>query len=379
MSIKKRIVYYLSGFDPRGVRHYHSLYKEHAKKQGRINGMEFHISPRKKVHNHLYEWTIEADDQGQKVYTQYRFLSWDDIIRNEWSSGLASYYKDLIYCIDAYIFNGLVFSFAKASPKQMMAAFYPVVYLIAALASAVYVAITICLWLGGWISVFPGVLAGWAILTLFERFGNKIGVFWLLRIYAFSVRWGRDEVRSIEERIDHFANEIAKTVKDSDEVDEIVLVSHSVGTILAVSVLAHVLDKTECWEKFAMVTLGECIPLVSFQPNATAFRRELGRIAIQKGLVWIDYTSPIDGACFPLHDFMESSSIMLEKGEGPLYLSPRFHKLYDKIFYLKLRRDWYKTHFLYLMSTQKRGAYDYYAMTAGAESIRSKITIQKSQ
>lgn len=375
MSVKKRIVYYLSGFDPRGVRHYHSLYKEHAKKQGQINGMEFHISPRKKVHNHLYEWTIVADDQDQTVETQYRFLSWDDIIRDQWSSGIMSYYKDLIYCIAAYIFSGLVFSFAKASPKQMMAAFYPVVYLIGALAAALYAGISLYAWNGGWVSIVAGVLAGWIILTLFERFGNRIGVFWLLRIYAFSVRWGRGEVRSIEERIDHFAEEIAKTVKNSDEVDEIVLVSHSVGTILAVSVLARALDMTEDWDKFAMVTLGECIPLVSFQPNAAEYRRELGRIALQTKLQWIDYTSPIDGACFPLHDFMKSSGVILEEGTGPRYLSPRFHKLYDRINYLKLRRDWYKTHFLYLMSTQKCGSYDFFAMTAGAKSIRSKITI----
>lgn len=375
MSVQKRIVFYLSGFDPRGVRHYHSLYKEHAKKQSRINGMEFDISPRKKVHNHLYEWTIEADDQGQKIHTQYRFLSWDDIIRTEWSSGMVNYYKDLIYFIVAYIFNGLVFSFAKASPKQMMAAFYPVVYLIGALAAAVYAAISLYVWIGGWISIVTGALAGWAVLTLFERFGNQIGVFWLLRIYTFSVRWGRSEVRSIEERIDIFADEIAKTVKNSDEVDEILLVSHSVGTILAVSVLARALDKTDHWDKFAMVTLGECIPLVSFQPNAAEYRRELGRIALHTQLQWIDYTSAIDGACFPLHDFMKSSGVVLEDGVGPRYLSPRFHKLYDRIDYIKLRRDWYKTHFLYLMSTQKCGSYDYYAMTAGAENIRSKITI----
>ena len=378
VKVKKRIVYYLSGFDPRGVRHYHTLYKEHAHKQTAINGIVCTVSSRKKIHNHLYQWEIDAVDNGVNVHTAYRFLSWDDIIRNEWSSGMVSYYKDLMYCIIAYIFNGLVFAFAKASPKQMLAAFYPVIYLLGAMLTAIYTGILLYQWWGGWISVLPSMAISVGILLLFERFGNQIGVFWLLRIYAFSVRWGKCEVRSIEERIDHFAQEITNTLKESDDVDEILLISHSVGTILAVSVLARALEKVGNWDKFAMVTLGECIPLVSFQPQARQYRAELGRIAQQKDLLWIDYTAPIDGACFPLHDFMKSSGIMSDKGTTPHYLSPRFHKLFDKITYQKLRRDWYATHFLYLMSTEKSGEYDYYALTASSDSIRNKITSLKS-
>lgn len=378
MSVKRRIVYYLSGFDPRGVRHYHALYKEHFEKQSMINGITGTVSSRKKVHNHLYQWEIDAHDKGESVQTSYRFLSWDDIIRDEWSSGLISYYKDLMYCIIAYIFNGLVFSFAKASPKQMMAAFYPVVYLLGALVAALYGGMTLYGWWGGWISVLPSIAVSVGILLLFERFGNKIGVFWLLRIYAFSVRWGKGEVRAIEERIDHFAQEIARALKEED-ADEILLVSHSVGTILAVSILARALGKVDdCRDRFAMVTLGECIPLVSFQPNAQEYRAELQSIACQKDLLWIDYTAPIDGACFPLHDFMKSSGISLEKEEGPKYLSPKFYKLFNQKTYQQLRKDWYKTHFLYLMSTEKIGAYDYYAITAGTNTIREKITNSRS-
>jgi pimeloyl-ACP methyl ester carboxylesterase len=373
MAVKKRVVYYLSGFDPRGVRHYHALYKEHSGKQSHINGIKSTVSPRKKVHNHLHQWEIDAIDGHETVHTTYRFLSWDDIIRAEWSSGMISYYKDLIYCIIAYIFNGLVFSFAKASPKQMLAAFYPVVYLVGSMAVSVYVFVLMHSWIGGWLSILLGTAAGIGILAGFERFGNQIGVFWLLRIYAFSVRWGKGEIRSIEDRINHFSDEIVKTLNEDNGADEILLISHSVGTILAVSVLARALEKTNNWDKFAMVTLGECIPLVSFQPNAVQYRHELQCIASQKNLLWLDYTAPIDGACFPLHDFMKSAGIHSVESQTFLLLSPRFHTLFDRINYKQLRRDWYTTHFLYLMSQDKAGEYDFFAMTTGAENIRTKF------
>lgn len=379
MKVKKRIVYYLSGFDPRGVRHYHSIYKENAQKQSRVNGIECTVSSRKKVHNHIYEWEITADDHGVNVHTAYRFLSWDDIIRAQWSSGLVSYYKDLVYYIITCFFNGLMVKYANASPKQMLAAFYPVVYLVGTLMAATYAGIVLYDWICGWIGIVIAVIAAIGTVSIAERFGNKIGVFWLLRIYAFSVRWGKGEVRSIEDRIDHFTKEIATTLNDSNDVDEILLISHSVGTILAVSVLARALEKTDNWDKFTMVTLGECIPLVSFQPNAVEYRRELSQIAEKKDLFWVDYTASIDGACFPLHDFMKSSGITVKNDEGPQYLSPRFHKLFNVTSYNKLRKDWYTTHFLYLMSTENQGSYDYYAMTMGVETLRNKITNSRNQ
>lgn len=373
MQVRKRIVYYLSGFDPRGVRYYYGLYKEHARKQAGINGMDYSVGARKKISRHLYEWTVETMDAGTKVETRYRFMSWDDLIRHEWSNGLYSYYKDLFYCIITYIFNGLVWSFAKASPKQMMAAFYPVLYLIGGAFGAYSLASLFSAFIGGWFGIGVGILIFVGVMILLERLGNRIGVFWLLRIYAFSVRWGRDEIGGIEHRLDLFARELASAV-EKEEADEILLVSHSVGTILSVSVVARALDLNQKgWKHFAMVTLGECIPLVSFQPKAFRYRSEIAHIVQNREIFWVDFTSPIDGACFPLHDFVKSSGISSKNSLNPVFRSPRFHKLYDKITYSKLRRDWYTTHFLYLMSNEKVGEYDYFAMTAGSQSLRNRM------
>ncbi|MGD9970983.1 MAG: hypothetical protein AB7S65_11075 [Sulfuricurvum sp.] len=373
MNIRKRAVFYIAGFDPRGVRHYYSLYKEHAARQSSINGIEMEVGPRRKVNQFMYQWNIVAEDNGQKAQTDYCFLAWDDIVRKQWSSGIVSYYLDLLYCIGFYILNGLVFSFAKSSPKQMMAAFYPVVYLLGSLFLSGYAASLLYHFFEGWLGVLSGLILFGITLRGLERFGNRIGVFWLLRIYAFSVRWAKGEVEEMEQRIDFFAKELAKAVHEHQSYDEILLVSHSVGTILSVSVLGRALaDVKDGWEKFSMITLGECIPLMSFQPQAEGYRQELASIAQNDRIVWHDYTSPIDGACFPLHNFYKSVGIG-DVHHQISFLSPRFHLLFDKIKYKKLRRDWYKTHFLYIMSTDRLGNYDYFAITAGTKSFRESI------
>jgi hypothetical protein len=369
-KIKKRIVYYIGGFDPRGVRHYHSMYKEHFTKQSAINGMSGSVSSRKKVHNHLYQWEIEADDHGHKVHTTYNFLSWDDIVREQWSSGLVSYYKDIVLFIRGYLLSGLFLLFTKESPKQLIAGLYPLIYLMGGVILALYGSLQVYSLLQGWIGSIVGMSLGFGIVIALQRLASKIGVFWLLRIYVFCLHWSKGQIQGMNQRIDTFAHELATTMNHSDDVEEVLLVSHSVGTIVAISVVARALEKSDHWDKFGMVTLGECIPLVSFQPNAHHYREELVKLGKQKNLVWLDYTSPIDGACFPLYDFIPLEENLVIKRSFPRYLSPRFHTLFTTITYKKLRRDWYTTHFLYLMSTQKSGEYDYYALTASANSIR---------
>jgi hypothetical protein len=377
MSVKKRVVYYISGFDPRGVRHYHALYKEHIQKQGLINGISATVSSRKKVHNYLHQWEIDANDHGANVHTQYRFLSWDDITRSEWTTGLLNYYKDILLFIRWYLLNGLFIPFSKESPKQLIAGLYPLVYLVGALLLAYYGGDALFQIFHGVIGILLGIGFGVGILVLLQKLGDRIGVFWLLRIYIFCLHLSKNQISIIEERINHFSKHLLDSIHDKS-FDEVLLISHSVGTILAVRVLARVLEKTDDFDKFGMITLGECIPLVSFQPNAHYFRDELQKIAEHKNIFWLDYTAPIDGACFPLHDFMRSSGTIIENSIFPHYLSPRFHTLFDKISYKRLGRDWYTTHFLYLMSTEISGEYDYYKMSAGAMSIRDKIDRLKS-
>ena len=47
-------------------------------------------------------------------------------------------------------------------------------------------------------------------------------------------------------------------------------------------------------------------------------------------------------------------------------------KLYEKDEYKKIRKDWYKAHFLYLMATQIKGQYDYFNFVAGADKLENK-------
>jgi len=369
--IKNRETFYLSGYDPRGSRHYYNLYKKESAKE-KEKGTDFHISKRKKTDKHTSSWSIKLND----TKTNYHFLEWDDIIRKDWKKNFFSLFIDMIVALNHYVFSGVIFKYAKASPVQMIAAFYPVAYLL----GTIYITYTLSLILYGFLSIYTNfvlstiisMLVGFTILTLLTKIGNKFAVFWLLRVYTFAIKYVKGDVE-LENRIEEFATLIANTIQDSEtkNIDEILIISHSVGTIITIPILEKAFAKlnldSNLKSKISILTLGECIPVVSFLPKADSYRESMKKLSSYDDICWIDYTTPIDGACFPLLDYYKCSNI--ETTNKPNYLSPRFHTLFSKSGYSKLRKNRYLTHFVYLMSTELDGVYNFFKISAGKQPL----------
>ncbi len=377
----------MAGYDPRGARHYYNLYKKEAALQSKINGMTLDISRRKRTAPHIQSWKIEGHTDGEATQTNYHFLEWDDIIRSDWKKNFISLLLDLLYAVRIYIFSGLIFKYGKLSPTQMIAAFYPVVFVFAVLYLA-YLA-----WYYSFefssafipfaIALIIAFVAVYIVLSLSMIIGNRLAVFWLLRIYVFSAEYVFKDLVDLESRIDEFATHLSNTIEKAVDngVDEVLVVSHSVGTIIAIPIMSKAVKKADVpfskMPHLSMVTLGECIPVVSFIKQANAYREHMKSLTYEKKLCWLDFTSAIDGACFPLLDFYRHSGIEVNKSQKPHYLSPRFHTLFSKKTYAKLRKNRYLTHFLYLMSTEIEGNYDFFKMTAGPKPLSSYIKRRK--
>ncbi len=381
-SVQVRKVFYISGFDPRGASHYHRLYRTHAAEQGKVNGLSFEVSGRKRLNEHSQGWEIRSRDaEGHEARVHMEFLRWDDIVRAQWATGPARMLADLIYCIRIYLLSGLIARFGRASRQQLIAALYPPVFVLLAVLLAlgvgygVYALASLALPSAMTpLAAALGVVGAAAFLKGAWMLGDRAAAFWLLRIYAFSARWAHGEVPELEQRIDTFASRIARALHAAEPDDEVLVVAHSVGTMIVVPAITRALRELDALPRgrLTLITLGQCIPLISFHPEAVRYREELQALANDERLLWVDYTARTDGACFPLLDFVAATGLETQPGRGPKLLSPRFFKLYEPPRYRRLRRDWYTMHFLYLMSTDLAGDYDFFAITAGPQSLRSR-------
>lgn len=391
MTVKQRQVFYIHGFDPRGASHYHRLYRSQAAQQAPVNGLHIDVSARQRNSNHHHQWQLST----AHTQSQYHYLGWDDIVRRHWGKGWRQIISDFCCFFMLYIANGNVIKFAKASRQQLLAGFYPALYLLLGISVSAMLAYhgahfsyhsldsinTLPAVMTYGLSAITGILIALISMHTVKKMGSKLAVFWLQRIYAFSGKWAQGTLPELETRSQQFAEHIIRAIKQSEN-DEIVIIAHSVGTMLAVPTLAQVLNalpgkssgnKSLNNQRVVLITLGQCIPLLSFQPKATRFRAQLQQLGQDPRLTWLDYTAPTDGACFPLLDPITSCGLTRADNAGPQLLSPRFFTLYDAARYKKLRRAWYTMHFLYLMATDKSGPYDFFAFTAGPKRVMNHI------
>jgi hypothetical protein len=194
---------------------------------------------------------------------------------------------------------------------------------------------------------------------------------WLLRFILFNdlLARGRTDA-TLAARLDEFAATISASL--AEDWDEVLLVTHSNGSILAMPVIARLLElqQGELPDHFSLVTLGGSIPLVGFRRDAGAFHVDLDRVATAN-FRWLDLGSITDGASIPL------VNPCLTRPVGPppglIQLSPRWHRYCDPATYAARRADKYLTHFDYLRRLDKPSALDYIGLTCTPRPLAESI------
>ncbi|EAJ0334248.1 DUF829 domain-containing protein [Campylobacter lari] len=370
---QKRDVFYIAGYDPRGYRHYYAMFKKNLAEQNVLLNYDYTLS---KAQVNIYPfWQIQTPHTS----TSYTFLSWNDIVKKNWSEGIKDALSDCYSFFRIYTITGLFLKFGKESPHQLITGYYPFFYVLLSLIFTLVCAFGSLFYLQNF-HIILGILAFVLSLVflpkMLYKLGKKLAVFWIARICSFCANWEKNSQGELELRMDDFARVIFEKLKENvnDKNYELILSAHSVGTVLCINVLAKVLRKCEkeniSFENLKVLTLGECIPLVSYQKRSFEFRKDLEYLG-SKNLIWYDFTSIIDGACFAQVDFIRTSGVKAQF--SPKYLSAKFHTLYKNKDYKKIKKDKYKAHFLYLFATQIQGVYNFFEFIIGKNKLEEKI------
>ncbi|MCR8708034.1 DUF829 domain-containing protein [Campylobacter sp. RM5063] len=370
---QKRDVFYIAGYDPRGYRHYYAMFKKNLAEQNTLLNYDYTLS-KAQVNAYAF-WQI----QTPYTSTSYTFLSWNDIVKKNWSEGIKDALSDCYSFFRIYTITGLFLKFGKESPHQLITGYYPFFYVLLSLIFTLFCAFGSLFYLQNF-HIILGILAFVLSLVflpkMLYKLGKKLAVFWIARICSFCANWEKNSQGELELRMDDFARVIFEKLKENanDKNYELILSAHSVGTVLCINVLAKVLRKCEkeniSFENLKVLTLGECIPLVSYQKRSFEFRKDLEYLG-SKNLIWYDFTSIIDGACFAQVDFIRTSGVKAQF--SPKYLSAKFHTLYKNKDYKKIKKDKYKAHFLYLFATQIQGVYNFFEFVIGKNKLEEKI------
>lgn len=373
-GVKKRHVFYFSGFDPRGPSHYHTLYGEQAKLHAPLNGLNLIIGKRRRVGKLANAWTVTAG----ACETEYEFLRWDDIIRARWPKNEWELLKSAVPVYWVFLKANLVGRLLKIAWPSALTVSYPIIAFLGLLLAGALLAVAA----GFFLPLYAGLPLAAAILvgTIFlgrwldERFRS----FWLLRVYGAMQPWAYGKIPELDERIREFADHIAERIRGS-EADEILIVGHSVGSILTVPLVVELLKRVPDLgvrgPAFGLISLGNCLPLVSLLPGSKQLRDDLKTVATAPGVRWLDFSARRDGASVTQVDPLKVSGILRPEGIPirPQQFPVRIVKMFPPDVYRVIKKDIFRIHFQYIMAGELLTDYDFFAITAGPLSLAERF------
>ena len=367
----RRRVFYIPGYDPIHPRRYRELYRKEGAEQARITGYRLKLLPRKG--GGPYGWRVLGEFGGPTT-AEFEVLVWSDLVRASMQTGIPATYLQLVRTAWAYIGSGALFRLMRLRKGPMIAALYPIGLLILQLVVALAAGYALYR-LGATLHPIFGLMAGLPIIPLilrtFRRHDNRLFAYYLMHDYAYSAQNGGANPPELETRLAEFGRRIRQAMA---ECDEVLVVGHSSGAHLAVSIFSDMIRAglPENRPALALLTLGQVVPMVSFLPKANRLRRDLAYVAARPEVTWVDVTAPGDGCAFALCDPVSVTGVAPPAKLWPLVISAAFSQTLSPERWRELRWRFFRLHFQYLCAFDRPGDYDYFQITAGPLTLADR-------
>ncbi|WP_052245457.1 alpha/beta hydrolase [Halocynthiibacter namhaensis] len=370
--VRRRKVFYIPGYDPFHPRRYRELYRKESALQAEISGYD--IALKRAEGGGPYGWHVDAKIGGQVVSSDFEVLVWSDIVKETMTQNIPRTYLMLARTAWTYIGSGAFSRLLKTRKGPMIAALYPIFMLTLQLLVAcglgmIFGNLTSRL-LHGWLFVPVFALVLMFSLRGFRKIDNKLFAYYLMHDYSWSARNHGASPPELEAKIEAFRGRLLQSL--SEGYDEILVVGHSSGAHIAVSLLADFSRRNNMPKggtTVSLLTLGQVVPMVSFLKNANRLRGDLQFMSGQDVIPWVDVTAPGDGCAFALCDPVSVTGVAPKNKRWPLVFSASFTQSLTPARWKALRWRFFRLHFQYLCAFDAPKDYDYFQITAGPQTL----------
>ena len=374
-GVFRRHVLYIPGYDPFPPRRYREFYRKEGAVQAAMSGYSLTMHPKQGAG---YGWRVTTSMEAP-AETEMEILVWSDLVKHSMTPGIVGTYRMMLRTAWLYLSSGALVRLVGLRKGPMIAALYPAV----ALALQAVLALT----LGGLVVRFvpgPGALRWalaavvvWAVLEGFRRIDRWLLVYYLMQDYAFATQSRGAWPPVLAERMEAFRARLREVLALG--VDEVLVVGHSSGAQIGVSVLSDLIREglPAGGPALGFLSLGQAIPMVSFLPLAQKLRGDLAYLSTRAELTWVDVSAPGDGASFALCDPVAVTGVAPKGQRWPLVLSAAFSQTLSPERWKSLKRRFFWLHFQYLYAFDNLkgtpGEYDYFRITAGPLTLAERF------
>ncbi len=374
--IRRRHVFYVAGYDPEGVSGYHRLFCRELRRFQHVWPVSATSgNPQIDADGVAARWQIETKGPNWEVATTYEFLRWDDMVTRDLQRPFFLIFFQVLYSLGENLLNGTLLRTFRAGWRFGLFYLLSIFVMTAAIASAalitwlVYLSTRNILAAGVALSLAAAIVAGFASLALARSCCRR----WLITRICVMWPWywelAHRRRQDLHARIDEFARRIVAEAR-AGVADEILVVGHSAGGTILIPLIARALeldaDFARAGSPVTLLALGSNLPLAALNPNGDDFRRAIRRVAIEPSLTWIDCQARKDVVNFQDCDMVTGLGVQVgSEQHNPFYWKVRFRDVVSPQFYPRLRWNFFRMHYQFVMANDQRASYDYFMFVCG--------------
>ncbi len=374
--IAKRLVYHIGGYDfTMPVDAVHRRFARELHRFEQAWSAKSVVSP-PVIGPDTAAWDVVTTGPNWRVATHYQFVRWDDLIE---AAGDRPLWRrvplGLLAGLD-FIAGGALWGYFRTNWRYALFFLYPYVLF------AGFAAI-------GWFSgafiakasglTVLGIVAGLAVfLALLHWLGRWLLLPQLFDDWIFARTYIRQGDPGLNRRLDRLAQELAAAAR-AGEADEILLLGHSLGAVLAIDLADRALrldpgiasgrDGTP----LTLVSVGSSVLKIGLHRGAKRFHAAVERVASSPGVFWAEYQALTD-----VMNFYKTDPIVemgLTAATHPVVRIVRIKHMLHPAAYRRIRRSLFRVHCQFVSGNDVRAPYDYFMLLCGPLSARQQVAL----
>ena len=314
-----------------------------------------------------------------EVSTQFNFCVWNDIVLNDFAQPTLVRVGKYLRTFSEFVLNGTFLRMLQQAWRFSLYFLYPVIALslislLATLAGTVVISAFPASALATTCGCLAGAATWWGLL---KASGRRLFVLHLMDLWSFSrayARGGRPDARA---HIDRWAQAIVDRDRANTD-DEIILVGHSTGGAVILDVAATALKKHPALgtgrARITVLTVGSTALKIGLHPSAKWFRDQVQALLDHSTIQWIECQSMTDVINFYKTDPAKAMGLepKLEQQKPEVHIVRMKHMVEPK-FYKRMRRNFFRIHYQFIMGNTLDYVYDFYAFCCSARPIQETL------
>ncbi|MGY3586154.1 hypothetical protein ACVIGB_004786 [Bradyrhizobium sp. USDA 4341] len=371
--IQRRHVFHIGGYDPITPEEQVERLRRSLSSFEKVWGASSRLSEISNTSAINASCDLEAWGPNWKTDNTFEMLRWDDLIRRDSGVGLVPRLVQSVKALFNFILTGTLFRYAVASWKYALFFVFPYCCLLLIAFCSVGLSYLLVRLIPAtfWVEqLLLGVFLSLAIfISSMLWIGPKRRINHILDDAIFSYQFLYGQKGELDKRLGDFAALILRTARAAD-VDEILIVGHSLGAALSIAAVARALKLDPLLAthgpKLCILTVGATIPKFSLHPMGGQIREAAQLVAGTSAIDWVEYQARDDAISFYRFDPVTLKRTSRDySGEHPKIRRVQIHSMISPVRFRRHRFNFMQIHYQFLMGNDRRSVYDYCMITCG--------------